>query len=130
MPPEIIVEGERSFVEVLNDLFGNVQDIVRSEVHLAKAEATSELRSAKSTALGFGVALLAIAFATLFGLLSAMYALALVMTAWQAALVVAGAMALVGVIAYVIADRHMRTPRETAPQSAENKKEDLSWAEL
>ena len=53
-----LLRGDRSIVDVLNDIFGDLQDIVRSEIRLAKAEVSDELRGAKASALGLGVALL------------------------------------------------------------------------
>jgi hypothetical protein len=122
------VRDARSLVDVLDDIFGNLQDIVRSELRLAKAEVTDELWTAKSAALGLGIALLACAFAALFLLLSAMYALRLVPTTWGAALVVAGAVALVSVLAFVISARHTRARRNIAPRTAASIKENLAWA--
>ena len=77
---ETLVRDDRSVVDVLNDIFGNLQDLVRSEIRLAKAEVSDELRGATSSALGLGIAFLASAFTALFLLLSGMYALSLVMT--------------------------------------------------
>jgi hypothetical protein len=70
---------------------------------------------------------LASAFTVLFLLLSAMYALTLVLTTWGAALVVAGAMAMVSVIAFVIGRRRMRVRRNIAPRTTASIKENLAW---
>jgi len=121
------LRDERSLVDLLNDILGNLQDIVRSELRLATAEVTDELRTTKSTAIGLGIALLASAFTVLFLLLSAMYALTLVLTTWGAALVVAGAVAMVSVIAFVIGRRCMRIRRNIAPRTTASIKENLAW---
>ena len=122
------MRGDRSFVDVLNDIFGNLQDIVRSEIRLAKAEMSNELRGAKASALGLGVALLTGGFAALFLLLSGMYALSLVMSTWGAALCVAVAMAVFSTVVFLIAGRHIRARRNVAPRTAANIKENLEWA--
>ena len=122
------MRGDRSIVDVLNDIFGNLQDIVRSEIRLAKAEVGDELRGAKASALGLGVALLTSAFAALFLLLSAMYALSLVMSIWAAALCVGVAMAVVSTVAFLISGRRMRARRTVAPRTAASIKENLKWA--
>jgi hypothetical protein len=70
---------------------------------------------------------LASAFTVLFLLLSAMYALTLVLTTWGAALVVAGAVAMVSVVAFVGA-RRMRVRRNIAPRTTASIKENLAWA--
>ena len=119
---------ERSLIDVLNAIFGNLQDIVRSELRLATAEVTDELLSTKSAALSLGIAFMAGAFTALFLLLSAMYALALVLTTWGAALVVAGAVAMVSVVAFVISARRTRVRRNLAPRTTASIKENLAWA--
>lgn len=123
-----LLRGDRSIVDVLNDIFGNLQDIVRSEIRLAKDEVSDQLRGAKASALGLGVALLTSAFAALFLLLSAMYALSLVMSIWAAALCVGVAMAVVSTVAFLISGRRMRARRTVAPRTAASTKENLEWA--
>ena len=121
------MRDERSLVDVLNAIFGNLQDIVRLELRLATAEVTDELRSSKSAAFSLGIAFMAGAFTALFLLLSAMYALALVLTTWGEALVVAGAVAMVSVVALVISARRTRVRRNIAPRSTASIKENLAW---
>jgi len=122
------VRDERSLIDVLNAIFGNLQDIVRSELRLATAEVTDELLSTKSAAFSLGIAFMAGAFTALFLLLSAMYALALVLTTWGAALVVAWAVAMVSVVAFVISARRTRVRRNLAPRTTASIKENLAWA--
>jgi hypothetical protein len=119
------VHGDRSLLDVLNDIFGNLQDIIRSEIRLAKAQVTDELRGAKSSALGVGIALLAGVFTALFLLLSGMYALSLVMSTWGAALCIALAMAVLSVVAFLITERRTRARRNIAPRIAARIKENL-----
>ena len=46
---------DRSFADVLQDIVGNMQEIVRSEVRLAKAELSDEARKAKPAGLWMGI---------------------------------------------------------------------------
>lgn len=89
---------ERSLADVLHDIAANVQDIVRSELRLASVEIRQELAKAASAgkvaAAGGVLALFALAFL----LLAAVYALALVMPQWLAALTVAIVLAIAGSI--------------------------------
>jgi len=89
---------ERSLADVLHDIVANVQDIVRSELRLASVEIRQELakaaRAGKVAAAGGVLALFALAFL----LLAAVYALALVMPPWLAALTVAIVLAITGSI--------------------------------
>ena len=118
---------ERSVLDIVDDIFGNVQDIVRSEIRLVKAEVGDELRKAKFAAVGLGIALLATVFTVLFLLLASMSALTLIMSTWGAALCVALAMAVLSLIAFVITGRHGRR-RDIAPRTAGGIKENLEWA--
>lgn len=88
--------ADRSISSVLHDIVGNVQDIVRSEVRLAKTELIEELGKSRSASVLLGVGALMFIFSALFMLLAIVYALSVVMPAWAAALIVGAS---VGVIA-------------------------------
>ena len=88
--------GERSITDVLQDIVGNVQDIVRSEVRLAKGELLDELAKLKAAAPLLIVGAVAGILATLFLMWAAVYALALVLPMWAAVLIVAVLLAIVG----------------------------------
>jgi uncharacterized membrane protein YqjE len=81
--------AERSFGNVLEDILGNFQAIIRAEVRLAKTEVERELKQGQSAALVLALGALAGAFAVLFTLLACVYALSQKMPNWAAALVVA-----------------------------------------
>src|SRR5882757_2794782 len=93
------LNGERVISDVLQDIFANLQEIVRSEFRLAKVEIKAEAaRAAKAgTLLAAGAVLFLYAGGLL--LLAGMYALSLVLQLWLAAAVVG---ALVAVIAAII----------------------------
>src|SRR3954468_5317403 len=86
-----MVAGIRSIPEILQDVLTNIQDIVRAEVRLAKAELGEDLNRARSGGLLIGVGAVAAIFGALFVLLACVYGLSLVMPNWAAALVVAAA---------------------------------------
>jgi uncharacterized membrane protein YqjE len=81
--------GERPFVEIFQSIGSNIQDIVRSEVSLAKAELQAEAKKSGKA----GTILLAGAtvgfYAVGLMLLAIVYALSLIVSAWLAALLVA-----------------------------------------
>ena len=89
---------ERSLADVLHDIVANIQDIVRSELRLASVEIRQELAKAASAGkvAAAGGVLALFAFALL--LLAAVYALALVMPPWLAALTVGIVLAIAGSI--------------------------------
>lgn len=122
------MHADRALLDVLTDILGNLEDIVRSELRLAKAELTDELRSARSSVLALGIAILASTCTFLFLLLSGMYALRLLLAPWGAALVVAGATALVSVVAFVISARYMRVRQNISPTTTPSVMEKLQWA--
>ena len=94
MPEGTTRSATRSVSDVLQDIVGNVQEIVRSEVRLAKTEIREEANRAKPAGLPLAVGVLSAAFAILFLLLTIIYALSIVIPNWAAALIVALSMAL------------------------------------
>jgi uncharacterized membrane protein YqjE len=117
----------RSIPEIVKDVLGNIQDIVRAEVRLAKAEIGEELSSARTAGVLIGVGAVAAIFSALFLLLACVYALSRVMPNWAAALVVA---AVVGVAAAVTLGRglkHLKTI-QAAPKTAASLQENVRWA--
>ena len=89
------MSGIRSVSDVLQDIIGNVQEIVRSEVRLAKTEIREEANRAKPAVWLLAAGALAAGFAVLFVLLAIMHALSMVVPNWAAALIVAVSMAIV-----------------------------------
>jgi uncharacterized membrane protein YqjE len=87
--------GNRSISGILQDIIHNIQEIVRSEVRLAKRELLDEVANARSAWLLLVVGGLSAIFAVLFLLLVGVYALSTVMPKWAAASIVAGALAMI-----------------------------------
>ena len=83
-----MASGDRSLSDVLQDIVGNVQEMVRSEISLAKTEIRAEAVKARSSGLLLGGGAITGAFAMLFLLLTILSALAMVMPVWSAALIV------------------------------------------
>jgi len=117
----------RSIPEILKDVLTNIQDIVRDEVRLAKAELGEELSSARSGGLLIGVGAVAAIFSALFVLLACMYVLGRVMPNWAAALIVAAA---VGVAAAVTLGRGLKRLKtiQAAPKTSASLQENVRWA--
>src|ERR1700704_4143079 len=87
---------DRSMAEVLKDIIGNVQEIIRGEVRLAKTEAKAEAAKAVTSArLIIAGGILAL-YAAGYVLLAVVHALALAIPAWAAA-------ACVGIVLAVVA---------------------------
>jgi hypothetical protein len=87
---------ERSISDVLQDIVGNVQDIVLSEVRLAKSELRDEFVKVKAAAPLLVAGSVGGLLAAFFLAWAAFYALSLVLPMWAAALIVAGLLGLLG----------------------------------
>jgi len=117
--------GERSVSEVIKDIFGNVQEMVRGEFRLARAEMRIEVghtvNSAKLLAIGGVLAL----FATAFALVTIMLGLALFMPAWAAGLVMTLLLGLPGAALLLKGKEQIKMP---VPQrTIDNVRENVEW---
>ena len=122
------MSGERSIANVLGDIAGNLQELVRSELRLAKVETVTEAKRA-----GRGVALLAVgggmAFLGLaFLLLGGVYLLAKVVALWIAASIVGGSTALIAVLLIAGGLKQLRKVDFTMPRTTATIKENIEWA--
>jgi uncharacterized membrane protein YqjE len=119
---------ERSIGSLVNDIVGNVQEIIRSEVRLAKAEVTEELTKARRAMIWLvaGAVLATMAFGFL--LLTAVYVLEHFFQPWVAALIVAlGSGAIGGALAAVGASQ-MKRVSLPPPRTITSVQENLQWA--
>ena len=119
--------ADRSISAVLHDIVGNVQEIVRAELRLAKTEVTEELARSRSAAVLLAVGALTLVFSALFALLAIVYALSLVISAWAAALIVGVGVGLVAALCLGLGIRRFKALRG-APKTAASIKENVEWA--
>jgi len=120
--------GDRSFSDVVQDVIRNVQEIVRSEVRLAKTEIREEVAKAKPASVWLGGGAIAGIFAILFLLLMIMYALALVMAMWTAALIVGAGLAITAGLLLNAGVKRFRQIHPAPERTIETIKENLEWA--
>jgi VIT1/CCC1 family predicted Fe2+/Mn2+ transporter len=85
---------DRSVSDVLKDIFRDLHEIARSEIRLAKAQLSEELRKAQTASVLVGIGALSGVLSAFFVLLMIVYALSRVMPDWASALVVAIALAI------------------------------------
>jgi uncharacterized membrane protein YqjE len=121
------MDTDRPVSAVLRDIAGNLEDIVRAELRLAKTEIKEEAGKASSGALMLGAGVMMLGVAGVFGLLAIVYALSLVMPAWGAALIVAGGEALMAVIFVSAGLRKLKATR-AAPRTRATLEENVEWA--
>ena len=117
----------RSFVDVIQDTVANVQDIVSSEIRLARAEMTAEAKKAAkaSEVLAAGVVLAIYGLGLL--LLAAVYGLAIVMPIWSAALVMFGLVTAIAAGLIVSGRGRLKQVRAKPEAAIQSVKEDLRW---
>ena len=121
-------DADRSLAAVLGDIVGNVQQIVRAEIRLAKAEISEELTKAKRGAvlLAAGAVVGILALGVL--LLSAVYALATVMAPWMAALVVGIVAGVIGGACLSAGAKQIKRVTLPPPKTVETVQETMQWA--
>jgi uncharacterized membrane protein YqjE len=116
---------ERSMSDVLRDIFGNVQEMVRSELRLARAELKEEagktMSSAKLLGIGAGLGL----FAGAFLLVTIALLLALVMPGWAATLIMAIDHGVPGL--ELLTKGRSQLTMQRADRTNENVKENVEW---
>jgi len=122
-----MVASIRSIPEILKDVLTNIQDIVRAEVRLAKAELGEELSKARTAGLLIGVGAVAAILSALFLLLACVYALSLVMPNWAAALIVAAAVGVAAAVTLGVGLKRFKTI-QAAPKTAASLQENVRWA--
>jgi len=120
--------AERPLSVVLQEIVRNVQDIVRSEVRLAKTEVREELTKTLSASLLMALGALSGFSSVLFVLLAIVYALSLLMPAWAAALCVAAGVGIVAGVTIRAGLARFKTIHAAAPKTAASVKENVEWA--
>lgn len=119
--------ADRPISAVLHDIVGNIQDIVRSEMRMARTEFGEELGKSRSAAVLLAVGVLLSILSVAFVLLAIVYALSLVIAGWAAALIVGAAVGLFAALCCNLGIRKFKAMR-AAPKTAESLKEDVAWA--
>ena len=117
--------GERSTAELVRDIITNVQEMVRSEVRLAKTEFGEETQRTLSGARMMGMAAVAGLFAMGFVLCSAAMLLSQAMPFWAATLLVGVVLAVIAGALYAKARGAVQFPKPE--KTIENVKENVEW---
>ena len=117
---------ERSVSDVLQDIFGNVQEIVRSEVRLARAEIKTEAGKTATAAKSLVVGAILGFYAGGLLLIAGVYGLSMVLAPWLAALVVGGFLAVVAATLISVGRERMRLVNKPE-KTIKTMKEDVQW---
>jgi hypothetical protein len=117
----------RPITEVLQEILRNLQEMVRSEIRLAKAEARGEVAHIAKSGLWIAAGAVVAVCAAVFLAWSAAYALATVMTMWAAALVVALVLAVIAAVLLAVGARLARRIQPVPERTMETLRENLEW---
>lgn len=120
--------SERPVSDVVQDIIRNIQEIVRSEVRLAKTEIRDEAAQAKSAGLLITVGAVTAMFALLFLLLMIVYALSMIVPNWAAALIVAVGLAVVSGGSLSAGLKRFKQIHPAPERTVESLKENVEWA--
>lgn len=116
---------DRSMADVIKDIIGNVQNMIRSEVRLAKAELREETTRTMAGAKLLGIAAGLGFFAGAFLLTGIALLLALVMPAWVAMLVMAVVLGVPAAMMFAKGRSQLTVP--TPNKTIDNVKENVEW---
>ncbi|HEY1423111.1 MAG TPA: phage holin family protein [Candidatus Acidoferrum sp.] len=119
---------QRSVPEVLQDIIGNFERIIRSEFRLAKTEIREEASQAVKPVSVLGVGLVLGFLGLGFLLLASVYALSLVIAPWLAALLVGGLLAIVSSILIASSSANLKQLNPTPDKTIRSLEENVQWA--
>jgi uncharacterized membrane protein YqjE len=119
---------QRTVPELLGDIVDNIQQIIRSEFRLAKAELQEKASRASKPATTLGVGFLLGLYGLGFLLLAAVYALSMVMAAGLAALIVGGVLALVSVTLVTSSVKKLKALNPAPERTIQTLEENVQWA--
>lgn len=123
-----MAETDRSIAAVLSDIVGDLQQIIRAEVRLAKVEVREELAKAKQGAAMLVTAGIVLVLAVGLSLLAAVYALATIWPPWAAALVLAVGVAVLGGLLAITGLHRLKDVNLTPEKTVSTVRENIQWA--
>ena len=127
MPPQHAQNG-RTMAEILRDIIADVQEIVRSEFRLAKAEVQEETTKVARSGIPLIAGLLLGLYALGFILLAAVHALSIVVAAWLAALIVGFVVGVVSLILINLGRNRLKGVKVVPEKTIGTMKENVQWA--
>jgi len=123
----VMETDDRPVSQVVQDIFANVQEIVRSEVRLAKTEITEEISQATRAGVYLATGGVCAAYALGFLLWSAAFALQQVTPVWLAPLLVGLVVAVAAGVLIVVGRNRMKLVNPKPEKTIASVKEDVEW---
>jgi len=120
--------AQRTVTDVLQDIVGNVQEIIRAEFRLAKVETREKARKASGPATMLGVGALIGIYGLGFVLLAVVYALSHVVVAWLAALIVGVVLAITAAILVSAGKKALKRISPVPEKTVQTVKENVQWS--
>ena len=117
----------RSIPEVLQDIVGNIQEIVRSEFRLAKAELKEEASRASKPVATFGIGMVFGFYGIGFLLLSLVYWLTTLMAVWLATLLIGAGLAIVAIALMSFSGKKLKRVNPTPDKTIRSLEENVLW---
>ena len=119
---------ETPWTSVLQNIAGNVQEIVRSEVRLTATEIKEEAQRAAKAGVSLGAGGVFGLYALGFLLLCAMFALRIVLPAWLSALIIGILAGIIALVAMSRGKRRLQEVKNARLKTVESIKETAEWA--
>jgi uncharacterized membrane protein YqjE len=121
-------QNGRSVPEVLQDIVGNIEEIIRSEFRLARAEIKEEASQAapplKMIVVGAAIGFYALGFL----IFTLVMGLATVVPTWLAALIVGAVLGLIALVLITTASKRLKQVNKVPERTIETLKENVQWA--
>jgi hypothetical protein len=124
--PEPAVSG-RSPVEVIKDIVANIQEIMRAEFRLARAEMSEKARSGSRAGILVAAGAVMGLYALAFLLVTAYNALAMVMPAWISALIIGVVLGAAAAILLAVGIKKFKQLNPRPDKTVASVKEDVEW---
>jgi uncharacterized membrane protein YqjE len=121
-------QNGRTVAEVLQDIAANIQEIVRSEFRLAKAEIQIEAAKATRSGIPLLVGVLLALYALGFLLLAGVHALSIVVEPWLASLIVGVGVLIVSSILVSVGRNRLKEVKVVPEKTVDTVKENVQWA--
>jgi hypothetical protein len=119
---------QRTVPELLGNIVDNIQQIIRSEFRLAKAELQEKASRASKPATTLGAGVLLGLYGLGFLLLAVLYALSMIMAVGLAALIVGGVLALVSIVLVTSSAKKLKALNPAPEKTIQTLQENVQWA--
>lgn len=120
---------ERSLTDLVGEISGDIQRLIRDEVRLARVEFTQNLQEAAVGFAGLAVAAAMAYLGVAFTGVAVFFAIFLAIPGWAAGLAVAVGFFILAALAFVVGRQRLRPSRLRPEQTIESLEEDREWLE-